>query len=222
MAAKENRFVRIEDWKGNRYFPQTSNSGSTAGSVVDSSDLTGDPSRPPYSDGSITADPQANGGSAIILTADPVEQKKLFVADIANVPFGAVSINVRMKSSISKTNVELIQINTYFVDMSAETPVAKLLDSAKYTGYSFKEANQYTNLAMFTEYRGVATSNYVLRVEIIVLPGTGGTFYYDQLAVAMEMSSKADADDIHVEGDTVVVPVSNKNIHVDGYTVVVP
>ena len=38
MAAKENRFIRIEDWNGNVYIPEMSNGGgSTSGDIIDSS-----------------------------------------------------------------------------------------------------------------------------------------------------------------------------------------
>ena len=43
-------------------------------------------------------------------------------------------------------------------------------------------------------------------MELIVLPDTGATIYFDQLAVAMEMRS-ASTVDIHVEDTTVVMNV---------------
>ena len=74
---------------------------------------------------------------------------------------------------------------------------------------------------MTTNYEGVATGETFLKIEIVVLPDTGATIYFDQLAVAMEMQSGSSVD-IHVEDTTIVVEQhSNKTgIYIEGNTIV--
>ena len=80
------------------------------------------------------------------------------------------------------------------------------LDSVNISGDMFGVANEYVNLGRVTNYKGVATGFTFLKVELIVLPDTGATVYFDQIAVAMEMRSTSNVD-IHVEDTTVVMNV---------------
>lgn len=204
MAKTENRYIRIEDWKGNAYFPESNSKGSTAGSITDSDtaskDATGTNTK---TDGDKVSDSTANGGTAIVVTSGS-ERQILLSTYLANVPFGRVSIGMRLKSSIAEGTVDLVEINTYFVDASGDELVETKLDTVTLNGNAFEVANEYVNLGIVTNFKGVSTGSTFLKVEIIVLPDTGATIYFDQLAVAMEMKSASGGVDIHVEDTTVV------------------
>ena len=113
---------------------------------------------------------------------------------------------MRLKSSIGEGTTNLVEVNTYFVDASGEELVETKLDSTLINGNMFGVANEYVNLGMTTDYKGVSTGAVFLKVELIVLPDTGATIYFDQLAVAMEMKPTSNID-IHVEDTTVVMNV---------------
>ena len=206
MGKTENRYIRIEDWKGNVYFPESNSSSSTAGSVMDSESASKDATGTnPKTDGDKVTDSSANNGTAIMVSSSSKRQT-LFSTYLSNVPFGNISVGVRMKSSIGSGTNPLVEMNTYFVDASGEEMVETLLDSVNISGDMFGVANEYVNLGMVTNYKGVATGSVFLKVELIVLPDTGATVYFDQIAVAMEMRSTSNVD-IHVEDTTVVMNV---------------
>lgn len=207
MAKTENRHIRIEDWKGNVYFPEgDSKNSAPGGSVTDSSSASSDATGTnPKTDGTKVTDPSANGGTALVLTSGS-ERQTLFHTYLANVPFGKISVCMRLKSSIGEGTTNLVEVNTYFVDASGKEMVETKLDSTLINGNMFGVANEYVNLGMTTDYKGVSTGAIFLKVEIIVLPDTGATIYFDQLAVAMEMKPTSNVD-IHVEDTTIVVNV---------------
>lgn len=213
MAKTENRYIRIEDWKGNVYFPESNSSSSVNGSITDSDSASKDPSSPTGSrtDGDKVVDSTANGGTAIVVTSSS-ERQTLFCTYMANIPFGTLSIGARMKSSIGSGTAALVEMNTYFVDASGEELVETGLDTVNISGDMFGVANEYVNLGMITNYKGVATGSTFLKVELIVLPDTSATIYFDQLAFALEMragnsGSGGSSIDIHVEDTTVVMIV---------------
>ena len=226
MANTENRYIRIEDWKGNVYYPESNSNSSLGGSVIDSDsaskDATGTGSK---TDGEKVSDSTANGGSAIAVTSNSTRQI-LFSGYFSNVPFGRVSISARMKSSIGSGTMNLIEINTYFVDTSGEEFVETLLDSVNINGNMFGIANEYVGIGMITDYKGVATGSIFLKVEIIVLPDTGATIYFDQLAIAMDLRTSGGSSDldIHVEDTTIVINTKSggtaTGIYVEDTTVV--
>ena len=231
MAKTENRFVRIEDWRGNVYYPESSSKSSTAGSITDagsaSKDATG---TSPKTDGDKVSDSRANGGIAIMLSSSS-ERKILFSTYISNIPFGNISISARMKSSIGTGSTNLVEMNTYFVDASGDELVETLLDSININGYMFGVANEYVSLGMVTNYNGIATGATFLKVELIVLPDTGATLYFDQIAVAMEMRSTSGSYvDVHVEDRTIVIASGSgssgggsapSKVYVEGTTIIV-
>lgn len=203
MAKTENRYIRIEDWKGNAYFPESNSKESTAGSITDSDTASKDATGTnPKTDGDKVSDSTANNGTAIVVTSGS-ERQILLSTYLANIPFGRVSIGLRLKSSIAEGTTDLVEINTYFVDASGTELVETKLDTVTLNGNAFETANEYVNLGMVTNFKGVSTGSVFLKVEIIVLPDTGATIYFDQLAVAMEMKSVGGVD-IHVEDTTVV------------------
>ena len=120
MGKTENRYIRIEDWKGNVYFPESNSSSSTAGSVSDSESASKDATGTnPKTDGDKVTDSSANNGTAIMVSSSSTRQT-LFSTYLSNVPFGNVSVGVRMKSSIATGTTPLVELNTYFVDASGE------------------------------------------------------------------------------------------------------
>ena len=209
MAKTENRFIRIEDWKGNVYYPESSNSSSSlSGFIIDSDsaskDATGTSAK---TDGDKISDSRAYGGSSIMLSSTS-ERGILFTAYVSKVPFGEISITARMKSSIGTGTTNLVEINTYFVDASGEELVETLLDTRNVNGYMFGVANEYVNIGMTTNYEGVATGETFLKIEIIVLPDTGATIYFDYLILAMAMQSSIGRGgyiNVRVEDRTVII-----------------
>lgn len=209
MAKTENRFIRIEDWKGNVYYPETSNSSSSlSGFIIDSDsaskDATGTSAK---TDGDKISDSRAYGGSSIMLSSTS-ERGILFTAYVSKVPFGEISITARMKSSIGTGTTNLVEINTYFVDASGEELVETLLDTRNVNGYMFGVANEYVNIGMTTNYEGVATGETFLKIEIVVLPDTGATIYFDYLILAMAMQSSIGRGgyiNVRVEDRTVII-----------------
>ncbi len=188
MAKTENRYIRIEDWKGNVYYPESSNSSSSLyGFIIDSDsaskDATGTSAK---TDGDKISDSRAYYGSSIMLSSTS-ERGILFTAYVSKVPFGEVSITARMKSSIGTGTTNLVEINTYFVDASGEELVETLLDTRNVNGYMFGVANEYVSIGMTTNYEGAATGETFLKIEIVVLPDTGATIYFDYLILAMAM-----------------------------------
>ena len=159
------------------------------------------------------------------------ERKILFSTYISNIPFGNISISARMKSSIGTGSTNLVEMNTYFVDASGDELVETLLDSININGYMFGVANEYVSLGMVTNYNGIATGATFLKVELIVLPDTGATLYFDQIAVAMEMRSTSGSYiDIHVEDRTIVIASGSgssgggsapSKVYVEGTTIIV-
>lgn len=211
MAKTENRYIRIEDWKGNVYFPESSSSSSVGGSTVGSDDASKDPTTNTgtKTDGDKVADSSANGGTAIVVTSSS-DRQTLFSTYLSNIPFGTLTINARMKSSIASGTAGLVEMNTYFVDASGEEMIETLLDSVNISGDMFGTANEYVNLGMTTNFKGVATGETFLKVELIVLPDTGATIYFDQLSVALgaqAINGGGSTIDIHVEDTTVVMIV---------------
>lgn len=201
----ENRYIRIEDWNGNVYYPESSSAETTAGSVTDSSSAsTTDPTSDVYTKGSIVADTSANNGSAIFLKAN-TERQVLFRTLLSNVPFGNTSIGIRLKSSIGTGVDNLIEVNTYFVDKSGDNSTETLLDTSYINGNTIGAANEYVNLGIVTNYRGIATGQAFLKVELILLPDTGVSIYFDQIAVAMALPAETKAQ-VYVDGSVIIVP----------------
>ena len=211
MAKTENRFIRIEDWKGNVYYPETSNSSSSLfGFIIDSDsaskDATGTSAK---TDGDKISDSRAYSGSSIMLSSTS-ERGILFTAYVSKVPFGEISIITRMKSSIGTGTTNLVEINTYFVDASGEELVETLLDTRNVNGYMFGVANEYVSIGMTTNYEGAATGETFLKIEIVVLPDTGATIYFDYLILAMAMQPSGNSSGggyitVRVEDRTVTI-----------------
>ena len=225
----EIRHIRIEDWMGNKYLPEGTGGGGAGGEVVKPEidpENPGDPHDPndpkDKTEGTEVADPEANGGTAIKIVSGNTPQT-IFCTDIAGVPFGKITVNMRIKSNLDKSDMELIQVNTYYVDYTSTEFRIKACDSIRLTANAFIPANKYVNVCTTTDFEGIATKNYALRVEVICLPNTGGIFYFDQLTVGLQMPDEYKlSDHMRVEDKCIIVDPDEKSVYVAGDTVVVP
>jgi len=180
----EKRYIRIEDWKGNVYYPQSAAGDSTAGSVIDASAASTDPTSgaTTYTDGIQSSDTYANGGTCIILTSSSSE-RILFTTHVDNIPFGKVAVSFRVKSSIGSGNTKLMDVRCYYVDNTTESdPV--LLSITPITANNVGVVNKWTDVALITDFKGVATGSVSIRIHITVAPGTGATISFDNISVA--------------------------------------
>lgn len=210
--ATENRTIRIEDWQGNTYLPETDSGTSTAGSISGADSASTDPSSEAtgtYTQGTVIADPSANGGTAIYAQASNTNQI-VYSTCVSSVSFGTLSISIRLKSNIATGTSALLRVNTYFVDNSGTDPQFTLLDSQDINGNDIGIANEYVTLGLTTQYEGVATGATLLKVQVVLLPNTGCNIYFDQLAVAMALPSSGSnyyAEEKTEGADTFIIAV---------------
>lgn len=200
MAKLENRFIRIEDWKGNVYYPDSRSETSTVGIIF--KEASNEPGSDPYTDAQSVSDVQANGAKSLMLSSTS-DRKTLFKCSVTNIPFGKVVIGPRLKSSIATGDVSLVELNTYFRDSSGEVPEDTLLSTVNFTGKMFEEVSTFLTLPVGIEYKGTAIDSRSLIVELVVLPDTGATIWFDQMYVAMDIE-KNNESGAYVDGSTVV------------------
>lgn len=205
MAKIENRHIRIEDWQGNRYFPIGTSENSGGGIVSDSTNASTDKNDNTHTEGTKTADGDANNGESIIVSSSSV-RKILFSTKIANIPFGNTSIVYRIKSSNGSGTQNLIEVNTYFVDTSATNPKETKIDTQTINGDQIRVANKYVSLGHTVDFKGAATGSYMIKVELIVLPDTGATIYFDSLYVTTAAMSADASNKAYIDKTTVVLP----------------
>lgn len=204
MAKLENRYIRIEDWKGNVYYPDSSTETSTAGTI--SGEAGTEPGSDPYTEGQYISDPAASGGKSIMVTSSS-NRTTIYKASFSSLKFGKITIGSRFKSNIFTGDVGILEVNSYYRDSSGTTPVDTKIDTCTVTGKDIGVANTYITLPHTIEYFGTATGSTSLVVEIIVLPDTGATVWFDYMYVAMETgtSSPGGKREVYVDGTVVVV-----------------
>ena len=205
MAKIENRTVRIEDWQGNRYFPIGKSDDSTAGTITDSTAASTDKSDNTYTEGTKTSDSSANNGSSIVMSSSTT-RRVLYSTMISNIPFGATSITYRIKSSKGSGTINLLEVNTYFVDTSGTSPKSTKIHTQTINGDQIGTPNQYVGLGHVVDFKGTATGSYIMKIEFIVLPDTGATLYFDNMAVSLAPMSADSANKAFVDQTTVVLP----------------
>lgn len=178
----ERRYIRIEDWEGNIYYPESGGS-STGGSIVDSSDASSTGTT--TTDGQSTDDSQANNGTAIVVVADATEDQNIITTNFDNLSFGKISGNVRLKSSIGSGDTVLIVINCYYFDNTNQEDnyMGTLISSTEITGNKIGVVNDYVDIGFVTNFKGISTSSVSLKVEVLLKAGTGCTVHLDQIAV---------------------------------------
>lgn len=205
MAKIENRHIRIEDWQGNRYYPIGTSENSGGGIVSDSTNASNDKNDNTHTEGTKTADGDANNGESIIVSSSSV-RKTIFSTKIANIPFGNTSIVYRIKSSKGSGTQNLLEVNTYFVDTSATNPKETKIDTQTINGDQIRTANKYVSLGHTVDFKGAATGSYMIKVELIVLPDTGATIYFDSLYVTTAAMSADASNKAYIDKTTVVLP----------------
>ena len=183
MAKLEKRHIRIEDWKGNIYYPA---SASSTTSGVISNKASSDPNADPYTDGQYITDLSANGGESIMLTST-TEKKCLYKGSFYDLSFGEIIVGPRIKSNISTGTVGILEIKYYFRDLSQATPQDTLLDTNIITGDQFVISNEYITIPHLIQYKGTAKISSALSVEVNVLPDTNASVWFDQMYIGMEI-----------------------------------
>ena len=179
----EKRYIRIEDWKGNIYYPETSSGSTTAGSIIDASEASTDPTSgsSTFTEGLQSSDTEANNGTTILMTASS-EPKVLFQTMFDNMPFGQVIIDLRVKLTSVLSTTDLIQVDTYYVDNTNTETADVLLKTVTFNGKEIGKANEFVDLTFITDFKGQYTGSVSLKVKITSLGGTNVTMYFDQVS----------------------------------------
>lgn len=174
----EKRYIRAEDWEGNRYYFE--GSGGAGGSTASGSEATEGDDGTITTDGTITSNTSSSTGKAIIVTSGASE-KNAITADFEDLVFGLTALSLRLNSSIGSGTTNLLRIETYFVDNAAETET--LLSTTYVTGDNIGTASKFLDIGFIFDYRGEYSSSFALRVKVIMLPDTNCTMYIDYLTV---------------------------------------
>ena len=149
--AKENRFVKLEDWEGNSYYFDGSGgkgSGGFGTSGVDASKIETDESRFGtarfYSSGSTITDAKATSGQGIMVDYSgrtSIANSTIFFGTYDNVPLGNVAVTIRLRpiyrdatwffeENASKyDNIELFKVKALYYDNIEKKPVPPLTNS---------------------------------------------------------------------------------------------
>ena len=197
----ERRYCRVEDWEGNQYY-FSSTSGAASGSTVGGGDAVnpdpdGTGSTGSYdqedidkgtittTDGQSTTDTSANTGNSVIISSDPNEDKNVITTKVDGIPFGKVSIDIRLKSTIGSGSAEIIKVNCYYVDNNNTTEGYKglLLSTTNVTGDMIGATGKYVNIGFVTDFNGTFSSSFGLKIEVLLLKGTNATINLDQISV---------------------------------------
>ena len=192
--AIERRNIRIEDWEGNIYYPETQSGSSLAGRIIDAEDATTDitSGSVTITEGTKTIDEYANNGSAIMISS-PSTDKILFQTSIAGIPFGNVAVNIRMKSNNTTDNIELARIEIYYYD-SLDEIEGVLLETKTITGMDIGDINKYIEYSFISDFYGIYKSSACFKIKIIALANNNSTLYFDQVAIAKAMPSIPSTD----------------------------
>lgn len=184
MATIEKRYIRIEDWKGNIYYPESAAGATTAGVIMDAKDASTDPSSGSitYTEGLIVADPSANNATAIqmIENADP---KIMFKTEVDTIPFGKVNMDIRMKSPVNTSGSIIAYARIYYIDNRAVNPTEVLVTTKNITGDMIEEINNYVNISFSFNYNGIDNGSTSMIIKLYANGNVGGTLYFDQVAI---------------------------------------
>ena len=186
MGNIERRNIRIEDWEGNIYYPETQSGSSLAGRIIDSEDATTDltSGSVTITEGTVTTDITANNAIAIMI-ASPAADKLLFQTAVSGIPFGKVAVDIRIKSNVvSSTN--LFKVECYYYDTIEESE-GTLLETKTFKGNDINTANTYKNINFITDFYGNYKSSVTFKIKVIAIGGNAATLYFDQIAIAKAM-----------------------------------
>ena len=182
----ERRNIRIEDWEGNIYYPETQSGSSLAGRIIDAEDATTDISSGSVTitEGTMVLDDNANNGSAIMI-ASPSINKILFQTAILGIPFGKVAVDIRIKTN-NTSNIDLFRIECYYYDTLEESE-GDLLETKTIRGTDFFTSNIYDNINFITNFTGTYKKSVTFKIKLIALGGNNSALYFDQIAIAKAM-----------------------------------
>lgn len=210
MAKLENRFIRIEDWKGNRYFPMSNLEASTAGFFSGSAST--EEGSDPYTQGTYEQDLAANNGRSIKL-ASSAERKVLFRGTFVNLPFGKITIGSRLKINAIPSNPDLsvVTLKCSFRDLRESIPTDYVIDTFNIAASNFINPREYVTVPhsfgyeVPQEIESIITSkNCSLVVELSVPEDIGYTIWFDQLYVAPVIGEESKLN-ISVENRTIMI-----------------
>lgn len=181
--AREIRYARFEDWKGNIYRLEGSSGNGAGGDISIDVDNIGGPESGSTNntDGTHTGDPEANDGSAIIVVSGS-EDKNAATVYFDNISFGMWSVGIRAKCNIVGNETDILQINCYYVDNTEANPTV-LLRTQYVKASQFFDAGSYTEIGCSIVFNGVYTTSVSLKVEIILLKNTGATITIDNITL---------------------------------------
>lgn len=187
MSNIERRNVRIEDWEGNIYYPETQSGSSLAGRIVDAEDATTDltTNSATITEGSLVADTAANNGMATMI-ASPTADKILFQTAVSDIPFGKVAVSIRIKSNKNTSDLNLIKVEVYYYDTIEESE-GTLLDTKTITGADISTVNKFVDYSFITDFSGTYTRTTCFKIKIIALANNTSTLHFDQVAIAKAM-----------------------------------
>lgn len=149
--AKENRYVRLEDWEGNSYYFDGiggKGSGGFGTSGVDASKIETDLSRFGaarfYSSGSTIIDTKASSGQGIMVDYSGrtfIANDTIFFGTYDNVPLGNIAITIRLRpifrdatwffeeNSSKYDNIELFKVKAVYYDNIEKRSIPPLTNS---------------------------------------------------------------------------------------------
>nr|DAR95221.1 MAG TPA: hypothetical protein [Caudoviricetes sp.] len=149
--AKENRYVRLEDWEGNSYYFDGAGgkgSGGFGTSGVDASKIETNPSRFNtsrfYSSGSTITDTKASSGQGIMVDYSgrtSNANSTIFFGTYDNVPLGNVAVTIRLRpifrdatwffeeNAPKYDNIELFKVKAVYYDNIEKRAVPPLTNS---------------------------------------------------------------------------------------------
>lgn len=186
MGNIERRNIRIEDWEGNIYYPETQSGSSLAGRIIDSEDATTDltSGSVTITEGTVTTDITANNGIAIMI-ASPAADKLLFQTAVSGIPFGKVAVDIRIKSNVV-SSANIFKVECYYYDTIEESE-GTLLETKTFKGTDISTANTYKNINFITDFSGNYKSSVTFKIKVIAIGGNPATLYFDQIAIAKAM-----------------------------------
>ena len=185
MASIEKRYIRIEDWKGNIYYPESSSGVSAAGTIVDAADAATDTDIGTYTECTQSSDPTANNGTVII--ANALDSNAILIqTDFESVPFGKCAVSIRAKYAMASTGTEknLIRVDTYYVDNTNEDTAPTLLSTKYITKSNFGVENKFVDISFLDEFSGNDTGSVAYRVRLTAIGGTNANIYFDNISVS--------------------------------------
>ncbi len=207
MAKLENRFIRIEDWKGNRYYPDSNSDTNTAGIIFKEAGT--DPDSDPWTQARLNTDePNANGRRALEITPNG-SNLTLFQCTVPTMPFGKIVIGPRLKvsgASVIGTDTTILNLQTYFRDLrNPDSPVDTPLDNYAITGKKFT-ADMYSVIPRSVDYKGTAI-DHTLLIKLIVPASltSSATITFDQMYVAMEIGLSSEITSQNIQGRTLIL-----------------